>query len=67
MPLIYKNFRSEKIAGLYKRIVKGAAQNDRLCQWIFNEAGSKLAKLVIALIPFVETVSKIKRVWVIKL
>lgn len=47
----YKNFDREFFAGLCPKLALAAQKGDKLCEFLFSEAGSNIAKHVLALLP----------------
>ena len=56
----YDKFSKSHYAGLCKRIADAARAGDKLCLWLFSEAGHVLAEYIQSLVPSIHAVS---RVW----
>ena len=48
---LYDKWVKSHFAGVCKRLAEGAANGDRLCQWLFAEAGIQLAEHIVAMEP----------------
>lgn len=48
---VYDKFSKSHFAGLCKRIADAARAGDKLCQWLFSEAGKVLAEYIQSLVP----------------
>ncbi|KAM3857387.1 N-acetyl-D-glucosamine kinase [Diretmus argenteus] len=51
LPHFYRHFQKSHFAGFCKKLAEGAEKQDPLCQYVFTQAGTALAKHVEAVLP----------------
>ncbi|OWA50897.1 N-acetyl-D-glucosamine kinase [Hypsibius exemplaris] len=55
LPFFYSPFQKSAIANMASNIAKGAAENDPLCNYLYHDAGIRLAQHIKAIVPHIQS------------